>query len=702
MTIAEIAAAGLPGLPASARGIDKRARAEGWAQRPGLSRPRKGKRGGGLEYSIEILPEEARRALIAAAGPVVIQPEIVAALQLREADPLSGAERERRDARLHVLATFETFRRDKALAIRDARVLFADLWNAGEISAPGWVRDIVPSLSKWSLDNWRAVHRDQGPDALGIDRRGRPAAISGAGDGQVELATLGAIAKNEFLSGDDLADWLREHHQITLTTRSVQRTRRRLEDRHRNVLMKLRDPDGYRSKVKVSATNSTFSAGLNDLWQIDASPADVMLKGARRHSIYLAIDIWSRRTMVLVTSSARALAVAALMRKCLLAWGVPNRVQTDQGSDFTAKATSRLMEALRIEHDICDAFDPARKGNVERAIKTFQHDLAVCPGFIGHNVAMRKKIESRKAFSRRLGMPEEELFDVDLDLVEFQGWCDQWAETIYAHSDHAALRGGASTPFLKAASWSGEIRKISVPTALDVLLAPVAGKDGIRRITKQGIKIAEEYYQTAAGQPGEDVLVRMDPMDLGRAMVFALDGETWLGEAICPPLAGLDPVEVTMKVKAAQKAHEQGMLSDIRKEMRKIGPRDFMAATLSQARQRAASVIAFERPATPYSTPALEAAQEAVRASQPEVSAYTPEQAARAAAAVVSMPKARPAPKTTPEQRFRRALDIEARIERGEQIDTDDEVFIRGYRPSSEYRGWMRVFEKQGEAIFAR
>jgi putative transposase len=704
MTIAELASMNLPGLPSSARGMAKRAQAEGWAQRPGLSRKRKGQKGGGLEYSIEVLPAAARAALVGDIGAPEIEADVSAELELRENDPLSGAERERRDARLHVLAMFEAFRRAQDMTVRDGRFVFSSAWNNGTISAPDWVRSLIPRISKKSIDSWRAIHRDHGPDALGIDRRGRPSILEQVADGQAEVVALAAIAKQEFLSAEHLGAYLRtrfEGELPELSTRTFRRVRARLEAENRNVLMRLRDPDGYRSKVKTSGTNSTFSAGLNDLWQFDASPADVMLKGAKRHSIYMAIDIWSRRTKILVTQSPRADAVAALQRKCMLAWGSPSRIQTDQGSDFIAKATSRLMEALGVDHDVCDAFDPAKKGNVERAIKTFQHDLPVCPGFIGHNVADRKKIEARKAFSRRLGMPDEELFDVDLDVVEFQEWCDVWSDKIYAHSVHSALRGQANTPFLKAASWTGEVRRIANPTALDVLVAPVAGKDGVRRITKQGIKIDGEYYQTAAAWPGEDVFVRMDPTDLGRVLVFSLDGQSFLGEALCPPLAGLDPVEITMKVKAAQKAHEKQALLEIRKEMRAIGPRDFMDAQIYQAEKKAAALTWLERPSTAYSTPALDAAQEALESGQMRVSDYDAAGTQERIAEVVRIPSPRkPAAAKVSDDPFRRAIDLEEAIAAGESISDADAKWLRSYQQHPDYRGAMRIYQLRGRSMF--
>ncbi|MDT9702151.1 Mu transposase C-terminal domain-containing protein, partial [Streptomyces sp. P17] len=130
--------------------------------------------------------------------------------------------------------------------------------------------------------------------------------------------------------------------------------------------------------------------------------------------------------------------------------------------------------------------------------------------------------ENRKAFNARLGAKAEALFDVEMDLAEFQGWCDQWTDVIYAHQPHGALRG--KSPFEKAASWRGTLRRVEQPAALDILLAPVAGGDGIRTVTKSGVRVDGHHYYTAAAMPGTRVLVRMDPADMGRVMLFAEDG----------------------------------------------------------------------------------------------------------------------------------------------------------------------------------
>src|SRR5579872_4103201 len=58
MSAAELASLSLPGLPSSDRRIREKAQRENWTARRALSR-----KGGGLEYAIDSIPEPARIAL---------------------------------------------------------------------------------------------------------------------------------------------------------------------------------------------------------------------------------------------------------------------------------------------------------------------------------------------------------------------------------------------------------------------------------------------------------------------------------------------------------------------------------------------------------------------------------------------------------------------------------------------------------------
>ncbi len=694
-TLAELAEAALPGLPRSRRGLLFMAKKAGW-HRVDTSRTRPGQ-GGGVEFSVTVLPLAARAAWTGPRPADLLPPKI---MEVGE-DALQGADRDRRDAKLAILKLFDEYRlanlssagRTSSQFGEQAARTFARAYTNGQIAAPEWVRLQLPRVSKSSIFVWQQVSETFGPDALAQDSRGRPGNLDEQLDGAVKLTILAAIAKKQFLSAKHLRALIAETYKGQLETmpslREIQRSVARWKREYKNELLYLTDPDAWRSRVEFASTNATRADGLNDVWQIDASPADVLLKGGR-HSVYLAIDVWSRRLQVLVTPTPRASAVALLLRKSILDWGVPRKIKTDNGSDFTARVTQRLFTALNIEVELAPPYTPRAKGIVERAIGTFQRDLATCPGFIGHSVADRKMIENRKAFAQRQGADPAELFDVQMDLVEFQTWCDQWASTVYGHSEHAGL--GGTTPFQKAASWQGEIRRVSQPSALDVLLALVSGKDGLRRTTKLGVRIDNQHYQTPNVMPGTDVLVRMDPNDLGHAWLFAPDGETWLGDAVCAYLAGLDPIATAQQVRAAQKAHLTDRISDIRKEMRKIGPHAVSDALLADGARRAAGLIAFPQRSETYSTPALEAATAAVSA--------TPLRSALEQEVVTFNPVPLQSPQEDKRDRFRRANALEGQLANGSEVNEADAAWLQVYQTQPEYRAAMRIFEERGWAMF--
>jgi putative transposase len=690
----------MPGLPTTKRGMNVLIDREAWAARPGLCRPRQGREGGGGdEFHLDNLPLPARLAYakrFLTPAPEDMRPPI------GEHDRLSAKARLCRDARLVVLKLADGFRADNALSIAAGDHLFAGLFNGRSMDLPAWVRAAIGTISTRTLARWRTMRDSEGDDALGHDpaaaRKGT-GALDRALDGAVKTLILAAIAKQPFLSAKHVRALVAERFDGAFALpplRTFQHALKLWRADYRNELVALTDPDGYRSRIEFSATNATRTDRLNELWQIDASPADVMLTEGR-HSIYLAIDAFSRRVMVLVSKTPRAAAVAMLIRKAILDWGVPEKIKTDNGSDFTATATARLFAALGIEIELSPVYAPKTKGMVERAIGTFQRDLAALPGFVGHSVADRKIIENRKAFARRAGADPAELFGVDMDFAAFQSWCDDWAGTIYAHTPHRGL--GNRTPFVAAAAFTGQVRRIETPAALNLLIAAVPGKDGLRTVTKSGIRIDGADYLTAAAMPGTTAFCRMDPADLGRVLVFTADGETFLGEAFAPELAGLDPVETIARVKARQKAELDGRVADIKKQMRRIGPRDVADAMRNQAARRSATVIALPRKASPHATPALRAAEAATQPTRP---AALESRAAQLHAALQAETPALVSNVTrlrrgeTREDRFQRVLAIESALARGEQPAAEELVWLGGYQPTSEYRAMRSMVDEFG------
>ena len=431
--------------------------------------------------------------------------------------------------------------------------------------------------------------------------------------------------------------------------------------RYKVELCRITNPDAFKNKYRTSGTNSHEVDRLNELWMIDASPADVLTTDGR-YSVYVGIDIYSRRLVVYVSKTARAEAVGLLMRRAMLLWGTPERVKTDNGSDFKAKRTTRLMTSLGIDVDTSHPFSPWEKGQIERAIGTLQRDcMAILPGFIGHNVADRKVIEERRAFADRLGEKDDGALCVAMSPADLQAAVDSWAAGRYAARPHDGL--GGVTPQAAAAGYVGTRRDIDTH-ALDVLLAPIAGSDGIRTVQKTGVRIDGRHYLTPTVLPDTRVFVRMDPLDLGRAMIFATDGEEYLGEAVCPELAGIDPAAfVAMTRKAHAEMLREGTAA-IRAQMKSLSHRDVADMLLRQGAVDAGVLLEFPRAAVAHSTPAIEAAGVAARSAEAAPAQPTPAPANDFDAPNVQRLRT----VETPQQRFRRALELEA-VPRGGRRD---------------------------------
>jgi putative transposase len=156
--------------------IEKRARRESWR-----SQPRPG-RGGGNEWLLESMPEHTRLTIAAA----------LISQQSRELDaerrkqsvntsaPLAKmptSARDRAEARAAVTSLAERFAAAHSnLKRSSAYELFAIQYNAGEINAPTWAREVLPHVCRASLKNWADILSSEGAGALagnyGTHRKG--------------------------------------------------------------------------------------------------------------------------------------------------------------------------------------------------------------------------------------------------------------------------------------------------------------------------------------------------------------------------------------------------------------------------------------------------------------------------------------------------------------------------------------------------
>ncbi|BAF88126.1 transposase protein A [Azorhizobium caulinodans ORS 571] len=704
-TAAEIAGLGLPDIPESERGVRKMAGRDAWP-----SREREAS-GGGREYPLSALPTAARAAYVARHLQALDVPvEVVrAAASEPEAELAAPAALDQRDGRLAILAAVEDFAASAGIGRKRADTLFCAAYEAGAVEVAAWVRAAVRSVTPRTLARWRAAQAAGATHRLAVDkgaaRRGK-GVLEVANAGDVKVFCLALLSRNPLFTADHVRDLVGGQFGPTLEVRgkvlplpplrTFQEALKGWKTTHKVELTALTNPDAFKNRYRLSGRGAMAHVQApNQLWMIDASPVDMLCLDGR-HNVYVAIDIFTRRIIAYVTKTPRAEGVSLLMRRAILAWGVPEEVKTDNGADFVAHATRRLFAAIGIRRVTAEAFSPEQKGHVERAIGTFQRGFVrLLPGFIGHSVADRKVIEARKSFAARLGEDPREALCVELSAAELQRYADAWIASKYDHRPHEGL--GGVTPFQAAAASTAPIRTVE-ERALDMLLAPVAGQHGLRTATKSGIRIDGFHYLAPQVLPETQVMVRMDPADMGRAFLFDPAGITYLGEAICPELAGIDPKLAVEAAKAEQARIIAERTASVRKEARRLtkGPRLIDLALRHTARQ-AGTLVDFPKAREAHTTPALEAAAEAATprsAPAPRLSDETRALRARLAAeAAPEGAQVRPLHATeTPKQRWNRAQALERRLAAGEALAPEETTWLLGYAQGPEYKGFKLTF----------
>jgi transposase InsO family protein len=622
---------------------------------------------------------------------------------------MGGKAKARAEARATLLAAFDEFLRTTGLPPSTARHVFAVQYRDGVLQIDDDIRALLPKVCANTLGNWQKAIAEKGISRLAGNYGHRK------GSGDIDQSTeaveyiKGLLYESPDISGTDVLEGLQVRFAgLPVTLTKVQRWLKAFRKNNPRLMLDITSPDACRSKYQP-ATGSRYE-GIerpNQRWEMDSTKGDIMLWDGQkksRHIIVACIDVYTRRVRFLVSRSSNAAAVASLMRLCLLEWGQVETLGTDNGSDYVSKHMVRVALALDIERDVAPPFTPEHKPFVERVFGTFLHSLfESLPGFVGHNVAERKAIEDRKAFSQRLykgdlSVAPELLFSPDA----LQKFCDEWADAYYAHKPHSGEGMNGKTPWQKAAEWPHPVPQIRDVRALDVLLSPVPGKkgDGYRDVVKKGLKI-HGYHYTApelGGHEGRRLLCLEDAADWGAVHVFLPrdqqdedGGLEYLCRAVCPLLTGISRSEAAMarsrvykKVKAEEKAA-------MRAASRKVGAKDVYREVMEHAVDQAGKLSYLPRPTTPHETPMLTEAGIAARVgdTQPPQPATEADLAARAAlaadmatqtAVVTAMPEAH-----IERQRYNRWLAIDAAITAGQDVPEKDRKWWESYQTTSKF-----------------
>jgi putative transposase len=621
-TAKELAALALPGLPSSKRGINIRANAERWE-----GRKRQGAKGGAVEYPIEALPTEARAELVARNLPELAASVIEPARQtpVLTLASLAPTARGRAEARLCAVHLADAYRARVGIRETDADKRFADEWNAGRVDAEGWLRDALPTLSGSSLRRWRIALA--AGDAAGLGGKYKGDRSTGLVEGNPVMRdfVIAQIAHGPHLKPGAVRDAMKARFKglHIPSCKTLERWMKRWREENPRGAEMLANPDSAKNLYRASfGSQSERVIRINQVWESDATPADAMCTDGR-FALVGMIDVFTRRARVLVTKTSKAAAVMALTRRCIIDWGFPEELKTDNGQEFKSRWVTSGLAAAAIEHRLCPPFTPEGKPHIERFFGTMTRKLfEMLPGYVGHSVADRQAIRARAAFSSRLGESDAEIFNVRLSSAQLQQACDAYLAGIYELDDHEGLDG--MKPAEVAAMHADAARRIVDPRALDVLLAePASG--GQRVVGKRGVAVDAGFYIHEALVPliGQRVQVRFDAADAGRIIVHDLAG-AFVCVAEDPERTGASRAEIAAKARTAQQQIDRTFREAARIAKRTHRPERSIAEILDDATTRARANLAVI-PAIEHDSAALrEAAKaadalEAPRAWEPRV-----------------------------------------------------------------------------------
>lgn len=615
---------GLPEIPSSLKRLREKAEREGWVFRiqklPGRGRP-------AIEYHVDSLPREARAALAARALAAGRGPEHDEASSLPGKrvvpGPVSPVAIVREDgggraaARLDLLARFEEYLSASALPVVEATLAFARLYNEGVVAVAAETRRDIPRIGGPSIRRWRRAAAKQGVGALadryGQHRRGKGRIES---DRAIQDLIVGMIADRPHVSAKHVMQGLRarfkEDRARIPAYRTVQRFLADWKARNADAYLAHTNPDAWKGRRRVAFGDAAARVErLNQLWELDSTPADVMCIDGR-HALVGLVDVYSRRAMVLVSKTSRTEAILALLRRAIIAWGVPEIVKTDQGKDYTSRWMRRALDALEVRHETCPPFTPEGKPHIERFFGTMTRNLfEQLPAFTGHDVAGQQAIRARRSFAERMGGAEP--VACAMTAADLQARCDQWVTGVYHEERHGSLKG--MTPALAAAGWPGTVARVPNDRALDVLLAEAPGGHGIRTVGKKGIQVEATWFIAAelAAYTGQRVHVRLDAADMGRVYVFDADTSNFICVAEAPERTGADRRAIAAEARARQKSIVTDGKRELRARARAVKAHTIVDEILQGGGDDAGRVAMFPRPATEHETPALAAARDAVR-----------------------------------------------------------------------------------------
>lgn len=695
----QIAESGLPDLPATKRGVNALADRLNWRGATKFARRRAGK-GGGWEYSWKLFPNRAQQALIKQA----VAPKAEAARARDEVwawyEALPQAVKAKAEARLLVIQKVEAL--EPAIGRFLAVEQVAKMEGAGARTIWSWFQ-MIEGIAPHDRLAYLA------PRNRAAEKRPRAKECS---------PEFFEVLKSDYLrlEAPPFTDCYRRAMRVAkdrgLDTLPERTMRRHLDAQVSRVTQVL-------ARQGVDAVKRLFPSQTRDKTCLQALQAvnadfhkfDVFVRWPGqgetiiRPQMVAFQDIYSGRILAWrIDQTPNSTAVMLCAGDMIEAWGIPEHVLLDNGREFAAKAiTGGAATRFRFkvkEDDIPGLFTAlgctihwatpysGQSKPIERAFRDMCQSIAKDPRLAGAYTGNTIDAKPENYGSRAVDL-EEFLKVVSEGIEEHNARENRRSEVAFGRSFNAVFDESYAT---------APIRKATEAQRRLWLL----GAEGLRADAKTGMIRFQgnEFWEPWLTEfAGARVVVRFDPADLWSGVhVYAQDG-AYLGHAECRLKVGffdMDEARIHARARAAWlKAQKAEVEAHRTLKAMELGQTLDALSTVVAPKPEAKVVRAQfgkpvpDAPARPSGSPPIDqttfdriqagvvANLDAVRAGKPT-----------------------PAAEETARDRFKRALDIERKLEAGEAVTRDQERWLSVFQNTSEYRAERNAWENFGDAIF--
>ncbi len=696
-TPAEIAEAGLPGLPGTPQGVRQVIRREGWQRDGEHARRRKGA-GGGWEYHWKLFPLEAQAALTAgmAGGAQAPTREEVWA----RFEGLSGSAQEKARGRLVAIDRVEALeaagvRRSVAVGevARDIGVSARTLW--------GWLR-LVEGVDRTDRLAWLAPGRGGGSparaecdpefrDMLWSDylRPERPSFAA------CYRRALAAARQNGWRT-------LPERTMRRRLDQEVSRPMQVLARKGREALKAMyppqrRDRTAMRALEAVNADFHKFDVFVR--WPVAPGSDEVEIVRAQMVAFQ---DIYSGAILSWrLDRTANRAAVALAFGEMIERYGIPEHVLLDNGKEFANKFLTGqvqhrfkfkareddipgLMQALGIEVHFATPYAGQSKP-IERAFRDLCDDIARDPRLAGAWTGNRPDAKPENHGARAVDL------DAFLEVV---------ADGIREHNTRTGrrsetARGRSLIETFEASFVQGPVRRATEAQRRLWLM----GAEGVNVNRRTGVirLMGNEYWAPWLHDlAGQKIVARFDPADLWAGVHVYSMANAYLGHAPCRAKAGFFDTEEARAHNRARKAwmtaERRALEAARRMKVTEIGKHVASSRQTDGPREDVKPVVV--RPVFGDQARAL---PEPIAAAAPDGDSARAALVADFAAGKED--RSRLADEE-PRDRFRRALELERRLADGTVLGREEAAWLDGYRQGPEYRAQRALFEDFGESMF--